>query len=151
MKADMASLAVQVSIQGDWQVSVQLLSDACRFTLSSEGFDRGEVSVALLDDEGISGLNQKYFGKDGPTDVIAFPLYEDGEAPVGDLYLGFEQARRQASELGVPLPEELVRLVVHGTLHILGHTHPEGPDRAESPMYRRQEELLRTFLTSRPG
>lgn len=62
---------------------------------------------------------------------------------VGDVYICPEAARRAAADPDGPdLDEELVRLVVHGTLHVLGHDHPEGEGRWESPMYRLQESLV---------
>ena len=151
MGADAGRLEVQISALGDWDIAKDPLASACRFTLEAEGCVEGEVSITLLDDDRIAELNSEYFGKTAPTDVIAFPLFGEGETLLGDVYLGFEQASRQASDLGVPLHEELLRLTIHGTLHVLGHTHPEGPDRAEGPMFRRQEELLSQFLSSRPG
>lgn len=142
---------IHVNILGDWAASEARLEQACRAALASEGHEKGEVSITLLDDDGIGALNQEYFQKDGPTDVIAFPLHEPGEAVLGDIYLGFEQARRQASELGIPLEEELPRLTIHGVLHLLGYQHPEGEERLESEMFHRQEELLEKFLSSFPG
>ncbi len=65
--------------------------------------------------------------------------------------MGVDQARRQAAELGVPLDEELVRLAVHGTLHVLGHDHPEGPGREESPMFALQEALVRAIRGKTAG
>ena len=65
---------------------------------------------------------------------------------MGDVYLGVEQAARQAAEEGVPLAEELVRLAVHGTLHVLGHDHPEGEERLHSPMFVLQEEIVSALL-----
>ena len=62
------------------------------------------------------------------------------------MYLGFEQASRQAADLQVPLEEELLRLVVHGTLHVLGYQHPEGEDREMSEMFRLQEELVSAVM-----
>jgi probable rRNA maturation factor len=63
--------------------------------------------------------------------------------------VGAEQAARQAAELGVPLDEELLRLVIHGTLHVLGYDHPDSDEeRAGSPMYRRQEALLTELLAA---
>ena len=70
---------------------------------------------------------------------------------MGDIYLGFEQAKRQASELDVPLYEELLRLVIHGTLHVLGHEHSEGANRVQSEMFLKQEELLRSVLEPGSG
>jgi probable rRNA maturation factor len=60
--------------------------------------------------------------------------------------VGFEQATRQAGELGVPIDEELVRLAIHGTLHVLGHDHPEDDERERSSMFVLQERLVRDVL-----
>jgi len=139
-------LDVQVSVgEGETLVDAGLLEAAVRRTWKGEGRGAGEVSVTLLDDEAIAELNATYLDRDGPTDVIAFALGGPAE-PVGDIYLGAEQAARQAVEYGVSLVEELVRLTVHGTLHVLGHDHPEGPERVTSPMFVRQEALVREVL-----
>lgn len=108
-----------------------------------------EISLTLLGDEEIAALNRQYLGREGSTDVLAFSLGEP-DAPLGDVYVGFEQAGRQAAEHRVPLDEELARLAIHGTLHVLGHDHPDGPDRVDSPMFRLQERLLGELL-GRPG
>jgi probable rRNA maturation factor len=60
----------------------------------------------------------------------------------GDVYLCPEVARENARRHGVPVREEVARLVVHGTLHVLGHEHPEDDTRTRSAMWRRQERLL---------
>lgn len=125
-----------------------LLEQAVQRTRAAEGREDVEVSLALLDDEGIRELNWRYLGRDRPTDVIAFTLGE-GEDLVGDVYLGFEQAGRQAAELGVSLDEELARLAIHGVLHVLGHDHPEGPERERSAMFVLQERILRALLLDR--
>lgn len=124
--------------------SAALLEQAVRTTLAAEGVARAEVSVTLLGDADIQDLNLRYLGRDRPTDVIAFSL--DDDAPLGDVYVGLDQARRQAEEAGIELTEELVRLAVHGTLHVLGHDHPEGADRLGSPMFARQEALVRQVM-----
>lgn len=116
------------------------------WVLESEGVEEAELSVALLSDAEISALNEEYLSHDGPTDVISFPLHRPGGAPLGDVYVGAEQAARQAAEARLDFREEVLRLAVHGTLHVLGYEHPDGPDRDGSPMYLRQEELLRAFL-----
>jgi probable rRNA maturation factor len=120
-----------------------LLERAVRETLQAEGVEEGEVSVALLEDRAMRALNRDHLGHDGPTDVLAFALHGVGEPVLGDVYLGAAQARRQAAEVGVDEVEELVRLAVHGTLHVLGWDHPHEPEeRLSSPMWRRQEELV---------
>lgn len=125
-----------------------LLDDAVRRTLEAEGVAEGEVSLTLLADDAIRAMNRDYLGRDEPTDVMAFTLHEEGEPILGDVYLGAEQARRQAPE-GVSLEEEMARLAIHGTLHVLGYDHPAGDDRSRSEMWRRQEELLAALLEDR--
>lgn len=115
---------------------------ALTYVLRDEGVGAARVSVTFVTDAEITHLNEQYLSHEGPTDVISFPLHPPGAPPVGDIYIGVDQARRQAEELGVPEAEELLRLAIHGTLHVLGYDHPEGEERYESPMYRRQEELL---------
>lgn len=125
-----------------------LLERAVRAAAAAEGVDAGEVSVTLLDDAGITELNQRFRGHDWPTDVLSFPLFDQGEPPVGDVYIGFPQAQRQASEHGVALEEELARLAVHGTLHVLGEEHPEGEERTQSGMWRLQEQIVASLFES---
>ena len=120
-----------------------LLERAVRHALEAEGVTEGEVSVAVLDDSTIRALNLRHLGCDETTDVLAFALHGEGEPMVGDVYLGAEQARRQAAEAGVPETEELVRLAVHGILHVLGWDHPyDARERMASPMWLRQEALV---------
>ena len=137
---------VLVNSVGSWAVPGDLVERGLKESFRAEGVHAGEVSVTFLDDQGIGALNRDYFGKDRPTDVIAFALHEAGEPLLGDIYVGYEQARRQAEELSVPLEEELLRLAIHGALHLLGHDHPQGEERDGSEMFRRQEELLRKVL-----
>ena len=127
------------------------VEEMVRHVLAQEEVGDAEMSVAFLDDAGMSRLNQHYLSHSGPTDVISFPLHAEGERPLGDIYVGAEQAARQAAELGVPVEEELLRLAVHGTLHVLGYDHPEGAGREECEMYRRQEALLASFLGRSPS
>lgn len=128
-------------------VSAERIEAAVRHVLRAEGVDAAEISVALVGDDEIAALNQQYLSHEGPTDVISFHLHEEGEPPLGDVYVGVDQAARQAAAFGAAADEEVLRLAVHGTLHVLGYEHPEGDDRAASPMFARQEALLREFLS----
>lgn len=128
-------------------VALAEVEAAVRAVLQAEGVTDAEISVALLGDAAIAELNERYLAHEGPTDVLSFPLQAAGAPPLGDIYIGVEQARRQADELGVPMGEEVLRLAVHGTLHVLGYDHPEGAEREDCEMYRRQEELLGSVLS----
>lgn len=114
-------------------------------TAEAEGVASGEISVTFLDAEGIVALASAHLGSSGPTDVIAFNLAEPGD-PLGDVYICPAVAEQSAREYAIELREELLRLVVHGVLHVLGYDHPEGPERTESEMFRRQEEILTQIL-----
>jgi probable rRNA maturation factor len=137
----MSELDVTVNVGGA-DIAAESLRRAVLHTATEEGRTTGAVSVTLLDDAAIRDLNRRYLDRDRPTDVIAFSL-GDGDALLGDVYVGLDQARRQAADEGVPLEEELVRLAVHGTLHVLGHDHPDGEGRLSSPMFMLQERLVR--------
>lgn len=125
-----------------------LLERSVLRVLEHEGAPDAEISLALLDDDAMRRLNREHLGRDRPTDVLAFPLWsEDEPFVVGDIYVGLGKAERQAADAGIPLTEELVRLAVHGTLHVLGWDHPETAGAREaSPMFRRQEELVEAVL-----
>ncbi len=134
---------------GDFgEVPERLVREAVLHALAEEGVESAEISVTMLADDGIRAMNRDYLSTDRTTDVIAFSL-GDGTGVIGDVYVGLELAARQAGELGVDLDEELVRLAIHGTLHVLGYDHPEGPERAGSPMYRLQERLVADVLGRR--
>lgn len=125
-----------------------LLRRAIRLTLSEAGADRaGEISVTCLPAPEIEALNRRFLDRDGPTDVIAFELGEGGRL-LGDVYVCPDVARSAAREVGIELEEEMVRLVVHGVLHVLGHDHPEDEGRWESRMFRLQERLVARALKS---
>jgi len=124
-----------------------LLESAVREVLASQEANVLEVSVTLLSDDAIRELNRTYLSHDHVTDVLSFPLETPAGELMGDIYLGAEQAGRQAEGAGVTLDEELVRLTVHGTLHVLGFEHPEGDDRSDSEMYRLQEALVTRVMS----
>src|SRR5690606_21198778 len=106
-------------------------------------------------DEEIRVLNRDYRGKDAPTDVLSFPLWEPEEVAdirahperyperpllVGDVVISVETAARQAEEYGHGLERELAYLCVHGMLHLLGYDHED--EAARAAMRAREEAIL---------
>jgi probable rRNA maturation factor len=87
-------------------------------------------------------LNGEHKGHDRPTDVLSFALAEPSGRTVGDVYVCPWVATREARARGIAVRQELIRLVVHGTLHALGREHPEGEGRTSSAMWRRQERYV---------
>ncbi len=102
----------------------------------------GLISVTFLGREAMRRMNAEHKGRDVPTDVLAFAMTDGSGRAVGDVYICPWVAAREAKARGVPLREELIRLLVHGTLHALGRTHPEDEGRTRSPMWRRQERYV---------
>ena len=101
-----------------------------------------EVSVKLSDDAEVQQLNAAYRGKDKPTNVLSFPMVQpdligmlantdDGEVLLGDIILAQETCTREAAERGISLADHATHLIVHGTLHLVGHDH-ENDAEAES-------------------
>ena len=141
------SLDVDVAADG---VRVPLarrrVADLARAVLEAEGVTDAAISIAFVRPSTIATVNREHLGHKGPTDVISFPLAAAGGAPLGgDIYICPDVAARNAVEHGVGLREEIARLVVHGTLHVLGHDHPEWQGRETSEMWHRQEAMLARF------
>ncbi len=103
---------------------------------------QGLISVTFLGRDSMRRLNAAHKGHDRPTDVLTFALDGPPGQIVGDVYVCPWVAQREARTRGIPLRQELIRLVVHGTLHAIGRDHPEGPDRTRSAMWRRQERYV---------
>jgi probable rRNA maturation factor len=104
------------------------------------------ISVTFVTNRAIARMNREYLEHTGPTDIITFELSPAGGVIMGDIYIAPGVARENARIHGVGVREELVRLVVHGTLHVLGHSHPEGDGRTRSDMWKIQEKLVAALV-----
>ena len=115
-------------------------------------FFDAEVSVTVCDNAYIKSLNHKFREKNAATDVLSFPMYDEGELPkgtdadgatviLGDIVLSLERAIAQAEELGHSLEREIAFLCIHSTLHLLGYDHERGKAEDED-MCRRQREIV---------
>jgi probable rRNA maturation factor len=96
--------------------------------LRAMGRGEAELSVALVDDAAIAALNARYRGRQGPTDVLSFSLFEGAHAErrgalLGDVVVSLETAERQARRGRRSLDDEVLRLLIHGALHLVGHDH----------------------------
>jgi probable rRNA maturation factor len=120
---------------------VRRLVDA---TLRAERIRDAMISIAFVGAKAMAKMNERYLRHAGVTDVISFGMGREapGLPAIGDIYICPEVARRNARRHRVPVSQELARLVVHGTLHVVGYDHPDGLSRTKSDMWKRQERVL---------
>lgn len=113
-------------------------------TLASERIRDAMISVAFVGRAAITRMNRKFLRHEGPTDVLSFGMGRETPTmpAIGDIYICPEVAARNARRLGVRVSEEISRLVVHGTLHVAGHDHPDDESLTSSPMWKKQERIL---------
>lgn len=131
-----------------------IIRKAVLATLEHEKFKYdAEVSVTLCDNGYIRKLNKQYRGKDKHTDVLSFPIYDNGEfdmaecisgALLGDIVISIERAKEQAEELGHSFIREVAFLTVHSTLHLLGYDHERSKEEDELQC-RLQKEIVSTI------
>lgn len=143
------SLDVDVALNGVRSpLSQSRTADLARGVLRAEGVKNALLSIAFVSNRKMAALNRTHLSRRGATDVIAFGFSRVGKrGPViGDIYVAPDVARTSARRNGVTALEEVGRLVVHGTLHVLGYDHPEDGDRTTSAMWRRQERLVARLL-----
>ncbi|HUG31428.1 MAG TPA: rRNA maturation RNase YbeY [Acidimicrobiia bacterium] len=135
------------------QVGLDELRALAESVLRHEGYpEQAEVTILLVSESEMASYNQKFLDRDGPTDVLAFPIEElrPGRVPehdrrgpplmLGDVIVAPSYVRRQAVELGVTFDDEIALMVTHGILHLLGYDHVEDDD-AER-MEAKERELL---------
>ncbi|HJU89654.1 MAG TPA: rRNA maturation RNase YbeY [Gemmatimonadaceae bacterium] len=140
------TLVVDVANEtGRLPLSRHAVREVARTVLRAQDVHHALLSVTFVSSGAMAALNRRHLRRRGSTDVIAFGF--DRAAPksavIGDVYIAPAVARANAKRLGVSAREEVARLVIHGTLHVLGHDHPEGEGRTRSAMWRAQEKLLK--------
>ena len=133
-----------VAVAGRSSLGAARTADAVRAVLRGER-RRATISVTFVGRDRMRSLNQRYKGSTRATDVLAFGLPQPGGGLAGDVYICVWRARVQARTHRVSAREELLRLVVHGTLHVLGWDHPEDDSRDQSDMWRKQERYVRSL------
>lgn len=132
----------------------KLIESVVSAALASEGVERScQISITFTDNEGIREINREYRNIDSPTDVLSFPLLEDGvegtmrdmdmdtgELVLGDIVISLTRAHEQAEEYGHSFEREVAYLTVHGMLHLLGYDHEDECER--KTMRDREEKIL---------
>ncbi len=136
-----------------------LVKRCCSETLYEEGYTGDfEVSLTFTDNEGIREINRKYREIDRETDVLSFPMTDEGEDftvdpetgcfMLGDIVISLEKALAQAEEYGHSFKREVAFLAVHSMLHLLGYDH-ERSEEEEREMFGKQDIVLEAMGLTR--
>ena len=134
-------------------VDLSRVKGAAAAVLSAEDRADAHLSVAVVDDPFIADLHERFSGIPGATDVLAFPLGDDGHSHgssgppplLGEVVVSVDTAAREARERGLTTERELLLYVMHGTLHLLGYDDHDPQERTR--MHSRQEQLLEAFMS----
>jgi probable rRNA maturation factor len=142
-------------------VGLAELHSLAELVMREEGYtDDVEVTLLLVDESEMASYNQRFLERDGPTDVLAFPIEEliPGVTPdrhpqgpplmLGDVVIAPAYVRQQALDRGVEFEDEIALMVTHGILHLLGYDHIEDED-AERMEARERQILTKAGRTRR--
>jgi probable rRNA maturation factor len=154
-------MSIEISNESGRPVDETALLDVARYALDEMGVNpMAELSVLVVDEPYMAELNHRWMGKQGPTDVLAFPMDEldvdrgpgvDAAEPepalLGDIVLCPTVAERQAAVAGHATDDEMHLLTVHGVLHLLGYDHAEPEEERE--MFGLQDRLLGAWRAKR--
>ena len=151
-------MSIEVLNESGTDVDAHELSKLSRFVMDKmHVHPLAELCIKVVDEATIAELNEQWMEKEGPTDVLAFPMdelrpglvnEEPEEGVLGDLVLCPAVAARQAKDAGHSVRDEVDLLTVHGILHLLGYDHADPEEHAE--MFGLQAELL-TAVAGRAG
>jgi probable rRNA maturation factor len=152
-------MSVEVLNESGVDLDVAEFARLARFTMSRmRVHPEAELCVRLVDEPTITEYNQRWMDKEGPTDVLSFPMDElrpgnDGEADqegiLGDMLLCPQYASEQAPRFNRTPDDEMHLLTIHGILHLLGYDHAEPEEERE--MFALQARLLAEWLGVKSG
>ena len=153
-------MSVFVANEQSDPVELEPLRKLAEVVLEQEGYpDETEVTVLLVSEREMSGYNERFMKRSGPTDVLSFPVEDllpgvvpehDPHGPplmIGDVFIAPSYVRRQAAEIQVPFEDELALMVTHGILHLIGYDHQA--DAEAERMEQREREILGSVGRSR--
>jgi probable rRNA maturation factor len=145
-------------------LDTRALSQTLARLLAEVGEPATSVSLTFVRDPAMREINCAHRGKDAPTDVLSFPLFDpsafdrrgatrprdvetegdaDAERMLGDIVVSVDTAQRQAAAYDAPLEREIERLLIHAVLHLTGHDHEKAGERAR--MEREERRLARAI------
>jgi len=136
----------------DKQITKKFIKETAEKIMEELGLDSCELGITLTDNQTIQRLNKEWRSKDKPTDVLSFPINEKPPGYrykiLGDVVISLPYAKRQSEEIGIPYRDEIIRLMTHGILHLIGYDHEKDPAEAEK-MFALQDRIFEKITSSR--
>lgn len=131
-------------------IEANTISRVVGIILADAGFDRGTISIAIVDDLTIHRINRDYLNHDYPTDVLSFRLDDDAEIGLveGEVIVSYDTALRESVEFNWNASDELLLYIIHGTLHLTGRDDKTDSQRLE--MRAAENQYLARLGISRP-
>ena len=146
-------MEVQISNnQNSHRISKKKILQTASAILNALGYPDAELSILIVDDQQIAQLNHQYLNREGPTNVIAFPMNQGPFSDIvpsllGDVVISADTTHREAQSAGIGLQDRFDQLLIHGTLHLLGYDHEGTVDEARK-MEEKANELLQIVQNS---
>ena len=125
--------------QDNYQYHSKAIKDLCTLVLNDTNYESISIDIIFCDDKHLSKLKMEYFNEHVLTDVLAFPIKND-TALESEIYISYDRALANSKEFDVSLNNEIVRLIVHGLLHLLGHKD-DNPE-SKKLMFDKQESIV---------
>ena len=127
-------------------ISLKKMKEMAQAALDALDFPDGELSILIIDDRQIEEFNRNYLNREGPTNVIAFPMREGAFSNItpkllGDVVISVETAKKEGASAGITTEDRIVQLLVHGILHLFGFDHEKSRQEALD-MEKKSKELL---------
>ena len=137
--------------QSALDISLRKIRTEAQIILDALDCPDGELSVLIVDDSQIAELNQQYLDRQGPTNVLAFPMSlepfsEETPQILGDVVISVDTAQNEGKIAGISTEERLRELLVHGILHLFNYDHEETDEKAHE-MDQKNNALLTLIET----
>jgi len=139
---------IEINNSSGFAVNEKFLKKVGQIVLKGEGKEKYTLSIALIKEKEIRGLNKKYLKKDKPTDVLSFSQVSDFSEKIkefenilGEVIICPQVVKKNAEDFNVPFEKELVKVLIHGILHLLDYEH-EKSDKKWKEMQEKENYYL---------
>jgi probable rRNA maturation factor len=148
MRTKRASSCIRFNYLAPARISASVVKDAIALIFKRHGKTPENVNYVFCTDEYLLKINQTYLKHDFYTDIVTFDLSESPGRVIADVFISVDRVRENAGLFGVPLYKELIRVVLHGALHLVGYSDKGRKDK--DVMRRAEERYLNLVLTNVP-